>query len=162
MMRINRATEHRGFSLLELIVALGTGSMLLVGLSSAIFMALEATNPTLSSADSAAEGHEQLAYLISDLQHALTMTEKTATAITVSVPDRTGDAAPESVRYSWSGTAGAPLLRNSTIPVVEDVHQFSLNYYEPGGTVKYVQISLQVGTDSAAQLVTSVPMLNAP
>jgi hypothetical protein len=50
--------------------------------------------------------------VIDDLKMATAITEQTATAVTMTVPDRDGDGNPETIRYSWSGTAGDSLMRS--------------------------------------------------
>jgi hypothetical protein len=62
----------------------------------------------------------------------MSFSERTANAVTFKVPDRTGDELPETIRYSWSGTAGDPLQieYNGSAPatLVADVNQFDLSY----------------------------------
>jgi prepilin-type N-terminal cleavage/methylation domain-containing protein len=158
----------RGFTLIELVIALFAASFLLAGMSSAVFISLRATSPALSTQDATIEGHKHLAMMIADLETALAVTEQTATAVTVSVPDRDVNGSPETVRYSWSGVAGAPLMRDSTIPVIEDVHSFTIEYVnhlpEDGEPARlaYLQIALQVGSGAAAGITTSVPLMNKP
>ena len=60
----------------------------------------------------------------------------TPTAVTLTVPDRDGDNIPETIRYSWSGIANAPLRQeyNGVLPpedkkqFVENVQSFSLDW----------------------------------
>ncbi|MBP90055.1 MAG: hypothetical protein CMJ64_25665 [Planctomycetaceae bacterium] len=48
------------------------------------------------------------------------------------VPDRDADGDVETIRYSWSGTAAASLMREynggTAVGVVDDIHAFSLAY----------------------------------
>src|SRR5690606_30888846 len=57
--------------------------------------------------------------------------ERTATAATIAVPDRTGDGRPETIRYSWSGVVGDPLLYEynggAALSILDGVQQFRLN-----------------------------------
>jgi len=67
-----------------------------------------------------------------DISLARSVTESTDNAVTLVVPDRDGDGQSETIRYSWSGTPGDPLMRQyngSTAAVVAtDVHRFNLSY----------------------------------
>ncbi len=64
-----------------------------------------------------------LARLTEDLQHAIRLSSVSATSITVQLADRTGDGVAESVTYSWSGTAGAPLIRTYNLTTTENIVQ---------------------------------------
>ncbi|MBM4074622.1 MAG: hypothetical protein FJ267_03150, partial [Planctomycetes bacterium] len=70
--------------------------------------------------------------LLADLQRATGFTERTAKAVTFTVPDRDGNGRPETLRYAWSGTAGNPLtLQVNGGPVQNialNVQQFALSY----------------------------------
>jgi hypothetical protein len=66
--------------------------------------------------------------LEADLEFALAFTEQSARAVTFLVPDQSGDAKLETVRYAWSGTPGDPLTRQfnggAVAVVLENVHVF--------------------------------------
>lgn len=47
--------------------------------------------------------------IVDDLRLALAFSEFTATAATFTVPDRDADAAPETIRYAWSGAGGSTI-----------------------------------------------------
>ena len=69
--------------------------------------------------------------ILDDLKVATAVTERTATAVTMTVPDRDGDGAAETVRYAWSGVAGDPLYRTYngvTGTVATDVRALSFAY----------------------------------
>lgn len=70
--------------------------------------------------------------LATDLAEAISFTERTAQAVEFMVPDRTGDASPEVLRYAWSGVAGDPLTRRvnggTAVPLAPAVQMFSLDY----------------------------------
>lgn len=155
-----------GLTLLELMVSLTTSGILLVGMSSALFIALQATNPSSSSTPATLAGLDQLTMMFTELQHALTITEQNATAITVTVADRDGDMAADVIRYAWSGTEGDPLTRQlnagASVSVVEEVEDFDIEYYAPAGPVEYLTIMLQVTNDANAAVQTAIPLLNRP
>ncbi len=156
-----------GFTLIELIVSLAAGSVLMVGLSSAIFVALRASDPSNTPAANTFEGLVRLSDMVADLQYTQMISEQTATAITVTVPDRNDpDTNPETIRYAWSGTAGDPVTRQynsgTVANVVEDVYDFGVQYYQPAAVVEYITIWIQVTSDSRTSVETSIPLLNQP
>ena len=122
-----------GFTLLELMVSVVASSLLMVGLMSALFIASSSLDGT-GDVKRRNEGSEVLAEVLRDLRLAKTFTEKTANAVTFTVPDRDGDTFPETIRYSWTGTAGAPLLYEynggPAATIAEDVHEFDLSFLE--------------------------------
>ena len=155
-----------GFTLVELMVALVGASLLMIGLSSAIFIALKATDTLNTPSGASIEGNAALADLLSDIEFATSFSEKTATATTFTVPDRNGDASPETIRYAWSGTAGDPLTRQydggTVANLIEDVHDFGFDYFEPNTKVEYVTVWIRVTDNTQARIETSIPVLNRP
>jgi hypothetical protein len=85
---------------------------LIGGLASALFVSSRALDPSRGAASRRTAADRAAAALLSDTQHALQYTERTATALTLTVPDRTGDDQPETLRYAWSGVSGSPLTRS--------------------------------------------------
>jgi Tfp pilus assembly protein PilV len=105
-----RSHRSKGYTLLELMVAVFTASVLSVGLSGSLYLAtrtLAASDITRSRLDETSS----LATLHAELREAKTMTSYTANQIVATLPDRTGDLVDDQVRYTWTGTPGAPLLR---------------------------------------------------
>jgi prepilin-type N-terminal cleavage/methylation domain-containing protein len=118
-----------GMTLAELSVSLAVVATLMVATGS--IMMLTGRSVAITAAQ-AAEGRtdDVLTTFASEHRMALTVTERTPTAITFTVADRDGDGAPETIRYAWSGKSGDPLTRqvNGAAPVViaRDVRKFSL------------------------------------
>lgn len=104
-----RANPRRGASLVELVVSLMATSLLIMGLASALFLTVTALNRS-TSPDADGQAKELTRRIADDLNVATALTERTATAITLTVPDRTGDGLPDTIRYSWSTVSGDPLL----------------------------------------------------
>lgn len=131
--RVNR----RGASLLELTLAIPAMAILVAGLGASIKIAVMAVPDGTSVSDStvaAARALDQLAGEVafatafnSDLQSPVA-----ARQISFTLPDRDGKLpTTETVSYSWSGTAGAPLLRTyngNTSTVANNVQEFVLTY----------------------------------
>lgn len=128
MSRRAQLPNRGGYTLVELMVAMVGASVLMVGLSSTIFIALKATDTSNTPTSATIEGYSALNDLLSDLEFALSFSEQTPNAITFTVPDRDGDSNPETIRYAWSGTPGDPLTRQynggTVATLVEDVHVF--------------------------------------
>lgn len=126
------ATVRRGHTLVEMVVAMTSASVLMVGLASAVMVTSRAFRPETTTqhvrTDVAFAEHG----LLADLQLATGFTERTDKAATFTVPDRDGDGRPETLRYAWSGASGDPLTFHyngaAAIPLVKDVRDFKLSY----------------------------------
>ncbi len=136
MKRFNhRQTGRRGYTLIELITALLAASVLIAGLSSTIFIAVKASDTSLTPAAAAIKGNIAVTNLLADIEFAESFGEVSANSITFSVPDRDGDSISETIRYSWSGTPGGSLTRQynggTVAKVVHDVYAFQHNLVSP-------------------------------
>lgn len=123
---------RRGATLVELVVSMAAATILMGGLASAVVLATRAlpeNRGVLENVTAASQVGQQLA---ADLSGAITIVSRSARVIEFQVPDRNGDAAPETIRYAWSGTAGDPLFRqyngNSAVAVLDNVGLFQLDY----------------------------------
>lgn len=118
-----------GYTLIELIVALGTGAILMAGLSSALYMSTRGLTPDVTATSDASRSSLALSQVTSDLRLALNFSERTASAVTFTVPDRNSDGSVETIRYSWAGT-GNPLLYQynggTAVTIAANVTQFNL------------------------------------
>jgi len=124
--------SRRGFTLIEVVASMGIAALALGGITSALVIASRATDTTTGSSSQTTDARVAIDRLTADLNHALSFSEQTETAVTFDVPDRDGDGSNETIRYAWSGTAGDPLtcLNNagSEITMAENVGQFQLSY----------------------------------
>ncbi len=125
-----RRAGLRGFSLLELVLALGITGLIAGAMVSALMVVMRAGADRQPDAAwrRGVEGAERLRV---ELPYATGFNELGARAIAFRVADRSGDAAEETIRYEWSGVAGAPLVRTIngvSETVVEAVQDFSLEY----------------------------------
>jgi hypothetical protein len=115
----------------ELSISLGVIATIMVATGSIMVLTGRVVSITSAHA-SEARVDDIVTTFMSDQRLALTVTERTATSITFTVADRTGDGAPEQICYAWSGVAGDPLTRqtNGAIPVViaRNVTKWGLNY----------------------------------
>lgn len=123
--------EATGFTLIEVVLSVTILSILMGAMMSAILISRQAIDDGDSLISRTVAGREAVDEITSDLQLALTITESTATAVTFTVPDRTGDDAAETIRYAWSGIAGDPLTRTfngTTVDLTQNVHNLDFTY----------------------------------
>ena len=128
--RMRRAGLRSGYTLLELIVSTSAGAVLVAGLSGSLYIASHGFDRTTRAMDLSVS-QEILGEMVRNLNQAIRFTERTATAVTFTVPDRTGDNLPETIRYAWTGAAGDPLIyeyNNSSVELATGVQNFSLSY----------------------------------
>jgi len=106
-------------TLLEMVVSMAIITLMLGAVSSAVVIAGRAVERQSPSSFDATASVVVLDLILSEASLATAITEYTSTAITFVLPDRTGDLADETVRYSWSGTVGDPIVRqfNTDAPV---------------------------------------------
>lgn len=145
----------RGFSLVEVMVAIAILTILLLSLGSVVALATKALPPATPPATDTTSTHESLRVLARDLELASTITIATATTLEFRVADRNSDGQPETIRYAWTGSPGDPLLRtynsDDAEPVVARAQAVSFAYATVAGTAA----SAPVSTTSAETLFYS-------
>lgn len=163
-----RPAPRAGYTLIEMAVSLLGTAGLVLGLASSLFITLQASDQSTTSAAAILRGTETLVDLQADIQHARTLAEQLPQSITVTVADRQGDSLDDVIRYSWSGTPGDPLMRqyNVGLPrtVAEDVHAFSVAYESTLTplAIQALTIELQISSDPMAVVESSFPLPNRP
>ena len=100
-----------GFTMMEILVALSISTIVMLGVVSLLSLSSRAIPQPGGLQETSVNGADLFARLTADLACAMQITRADATAITLLVPDRTGDDVPETISYSWAGTAGNPVLR---------------------------------------------------
>ncbi len=147
------APSH-GFTLIETVLTVAVAGILLAGMGSAMVFvtrALPDAKSVLVTTLAEAEGLERI---VTDLQYAVSVNQRSATMIQFTVHDRNGDDVPETIRYSWSGSPGAALTRQYNGGTVESiltgVRQFSLSY-----TLKTVSTEIPQPNESAETILAS-------
>jgi hypothetical protein len=121
-----------GYTLIEAVLGTAVAVIILAGVVGVMFLAYSGLSSGADKADTMSRQSRAIQTITLDLSLATALSEQSATAVTVVVPDRNGDGQPETIRYAWSGTPGDPLTRqvNGVAPAVmaEDVHLFNLTY----------------------------------
>jgi hypothetical protein len=97
---------------MEVVVSTAMVAVILGCSASVLVVALHGIDNGASASVCARQANEALDQITSDLQVAVGVIERTNTSMAVTVPDRTGDGQPETIRYAWSGVAGAPLTKS--------------------------------------------------
>jgi len=167
----------KGHTLIEMLISISIISIIMLGLGSVMLIASKALPDTGNPADTIITASVAAEQLESELKFAVTFSVRDANTVEFTVADRNGDDIPETIRYTWSGTAGDPLTRQynggTVFTVAEDVNDFFLDYHtktvsndEGGGGLDsyhnmYADVRLQVGDDSTSRIDTAVQTLNA-
>lgn len=132
------ATHHKstprapraGYTLIELLAATASSAILVAGSASTLYIASRALDTGADGNRHTRIAAEVLGDMMADVRHARRFTERTATAITFTVPDRDGDGQDETLRYAWSGTPGDPLTYEynggGATTIAADVQAFNL------------------------------------
>ena len=103
---------RRGMTLVELMVSLALVTLVMAACGSMLTVAARAMSNDKSNVGADATAARSAAdQVVDDLKAATAVTEQSATAVTMTVPDRDGDGQPETIRYAWSGVPGDPLTR---------------------------------------------------
>lgn len=160
-------STRRALTLVEMVASLASAGILMAGLTSTMFIALKASNPSYTIAPAMIETSACLADMAADLQFALAVTEATPGAITVSVPDRTdADALPETIRYAWTTPAGNPLTRayngGAAANVLPGVYNLTLLYHPSATSPQFITVTLQRTSAADTTVQTSIPLVNMP
>ena len=158
-MRHSTHNFARALTLIEMVVSMSIVTLIIGAVSSAVIVASRAVSPRPSPASTLSSLGGALNRLLEEASLAITVTEHTPTALTFTLPDRTGDSVDDTIRYSWSGTPGDPLQRqlNADAPttVAQSITLFALEYDTasrdeviPGGTLNSVEQDLAYFTGS--------------
>ena len=112
MHKLYATTSRRvAFTMIEVVTSLAISTILLVAIGSAMVLAgrtMPANDGPSAAALTTATVVDKIA---AELQYAIQFCDRTNRSIEFTIPDRDGDGQVESIRYIWSGVAGAPLYR---------------------------------------------------
>lgn len=119
----DRSPGRHGVALLEVVVSASAAAVLFAGMATAVMLSLRAGDSSIGPYSKCRSAAEAAAQITRELQHATAFnsTISNATRVEFTMPDQNGDGAAETVRYSWSGAAGAPLERRFNGGVAETI-----------------------------------------
>lgn len=124
----------------------------MVGLSSAMFVSLQTLTTSSTITGSSIQTSQTLDKLVTELQSAVYVSERSATAIGFTIPDQTGDGYNERIRYSWTGSAGGPLTRQynggTAQTLVSNVDVFSLTPSYKSVAESYPSVGVEDAAES--------------
>ena len=148
-----------GYTLAELVASMLAMSFLTAGLVSSVLIATQANDVGTGTSKARIDGGTAVDELIAELQWATGILERSSTAVEFQV---VRDGVLQSVRYSWSGTPGDPLLRSydegPAATVVSDVRAFDLAYLtdsasevevEPAGTAEQLLFAYETSSSQS-------------
>ena len=151
-------------------MSMAASTVLVSGLASTLYISSHALDESVSHRQSTRAGI-LLNDLMSDLTHAQIFLERSPTTLRFVVPDRDGDGLQETIRYSWSGTAGDPLVYQyndrSARNLAESVHYFNIESLtrdflapvtgssEPKPVILFVSESAESGSEGLAAASSS-------
>lgn len=102
--------RHRGFTLIELTVSLALLSIILTALGSVVMLATRAAPSARSRIDT--QARIAMDMIAVEIRDAVKVTTASARAFQFEVADRDSDSANETIRYTWTGTSGDPIMRS--------------------------------------------------
>jgi type II secretory pathway component PulJ len=121
-----------GFTLIEAVLSVAITAVIGLSLTGIMVMAQRALAGGSAEADQAYKADRAMQMILTDINLATSMPARSATSITLVVPDRDGGGQPETIIYSWDGVAGHPLTRTynggTATTLVENVYQLNFNY----------------------------------
>ncbi len=144
----------RGLTLVEMAVAVAVTSVIMLGLASAMLMAGRALPEARSPAGASLGAAAAVEQMVTELQYAVSINQRSANMIEFAVSDRNADDVPETIRYEWSGTSGAPLTRQynggPAVSVLTDLREFGLSY-----DLKTITTQVPLPNESAETMLAS-------
>ena len=121
-----------GHTLIELLLSVAIMAVLMGAMVISLAVASRALDDGAGPAGQTRRAAGIVEDMDADLAMALSFTERTAQAVTFTVPDRDGDGKPETIRYSWAGPDDGRLLRQvnggPAVAIAQDVRHFGLTY----------------------------------
>jgi hypothetical protein len=146
--------------------------LLFLGMASAIQLARRAMPTGDSHTSASVLGGGAVDQLACEIAFATSIAARSATDLAFVTPDRSSDGAPETIRYQWSGVAGAPLTRqvngSAAEALVPSVQDFGLTYdgrMDAQSGLQYcraVNVRMIVPHGGTARIDARVETLNEP
>ncbi|HBE72233.1 MAG TPA: hypothetical protein DDW52_29215 [Planctomycetaceae bacterium] len=125
--------QRSGLTLIELLIASASSTLLLGGLCTSIFIASRAIDDSDSGVSSELQSSSVVEDILADLRVARKVISNSSDSIVCVVPDRNGDGVDDVLRYQWSGRAGDPLIRqvndSPAGEILRDVKSLNFQYF---------------------------------
>ncbi len=142
--------KNSAFTLVELLATMTSASLLVLGMTSTIYIALQASDASTNPAKQTCDGINAISQLEYDLTYAKDVLSGTATNLEISVADRDGDLVDDRITYNWREASGQPLTRtfNSEDPknLIESVHALEFAYTEnEAKELLYIDLQATIG-----------------
>lgn len=121
---------RRGFTLIEMIIASAIIGLLMVAVGGSVIVAAKASPRPGSPEDLHNQGVAAVQEIAREVSQAITITEATSSKIVFSVPDRTGDATPETFTYELTNDNRLTRKINSAsaVDIATQAKGFNLGY----------------------------------
>ena len=168
----SRRVQRSGYTLLELTISIPLLTLLMLGMASAIHIAARSVPDAKTAPSAALAAASVLDQLGSEFSYATSITTATASELAFATPDRTGDGVADTLRYRWSGSSGAPLIRNlngqADEVVLHSVQQFTVTYDAPVDAasghrlLNSVTVQLLAPAGATRGIHGALPALNRP
>jgi len=133
--QVRRAPSRPGFTLAEAMVSTAVMGILMAGMAGTVAVSTRALRDGTSTASRTTDSAEVVDQITADLAVAQTVLVRTSNLIEFTVPDRDGDmaATPETIKYSWGGQPGDPLLRTlnagTPLTLLGGIQEFRLDSF---------------------------------
>jgi prepilin-type N-terminal cleavage/methylation domain-containing protein len=121
---------RRGFTLIEMIIASAIIGLLMVAVGGSVIVAAKASPRTGSPEDLYNQGVSAVQEIAREVSQAITVSEATASKVVFTVPDRTGDATPETFTYELTNDNRLTRKVNAVaaVDIATQVKGFNLGY----------------------------------
>ncbi|MBN1347652.1 MAG: hypothetical protein JXQ73_33505 [Phycisphaerae bacterium] len=106
-----RGGRRGGYTLMELVVSTAAMGVLTTAIASSVLIATHSIDDDQNPSASIRRSTLGTDDLIRDVSAAKAVNQDSILSMSFTVPDRTGDAVDDILRYSWTGVAGDPLVR---------------------------------------------------
>lgn len=172
MRHSRRFLRQGGYTLLELVICMPLMALLMLGMSSAILISSRAMPDNESAGSALLQSAAALDGLAAELTNATTINSRSSTALTFVTPDRGSDGVADTISYSWSGTAGTPLLRqvngSTAEEVITSVQRLALTYDAPVSAalgvplLRTLNVRVEAPAGNWSAVDASITVLNEP
>lgn len=98
-------------TLVEVVISMVILAILMLAMNGVIMLAAKATPDGKSRSSNLVQTSKAVETLSADVRFATGVISLTATSVELKIPDMDGNGMPDRVKYSWTGVAGDPLLR---------------------------------------------------